>query len=188
MIVTIERECGCPGKEIGRRLAERLNMPFLDQRELEMRARAAGCYEELQTFLSEEPVNSLLYSIAAENGELLGRQPFAQLAALIPEESFVLLGRCGNVVFADRMDRTAVLLCGSEQFRDEKIAQYEGDTIRAAARTRRKKDREHASYYLYYTGKEWGSAKDYDLTLNCEKIGIEECVGLILDYVEKGKK
>lgn len=188
MVLTVEREYGCQGEKIGRRLAERLNVPFLDQDELEQRAKAEGCYEELQTFLSEEPVNSLLYSIAAENGELLGRQPFAQLAALIPEENFVLLGRCGNAVFESRPDRTAVLICGSDRFREEMIAKCEGGSMRAAARKRKKKDQEQASYYLYYTGKEWADAKDYDLTLNCEKIGIEECVGLILDYVEKSKR
>lgn len=185
MIVTVEREYGCGGEEISRGLAERLQIPLLNGEVLRERAEKAGCYEELQSFLEEEPVNSLLYSIAAETGEFLGRQPSEQIKRLIPEKNFILVGRCGNMIFADRADRVSVLIHGKKEDRAAAAAEKEGISDRAAHRKIQKYDEQRANFYRYYTGKDWGLASDYDLSLDGIRIGTQGCVEMILAFVEK---
>lgn len=185
MIVTVEREYGCGGEEIGRRLAERLQIPFLNGEILKQRAAEEGCYEEIQSFLEEEPVNSLLYSIAAEAGELLGRQPSEQLKQLIREPDFVLVGCCGNMIFSGRKDTVSVLIHGKKEERAAEVAAEEGISERAACRKIQKEDEKRDMFYRYYTGGEWGTASDFDLTLNGLKIGTEGCTEMILEFLER---
>lgn len=185
MIVTVEREYGCGGEEIGRRLAERLRIPFLNGEILEQRAVKEGCYEEIQSFLEEEPVNSLLYSIAAETGELLGKQPAKQLKALIPEPDFVLVGCCGSTIFAGAKDRVSVLIHGKKEERAATVAAKEGISERAALRKIQKEDENRGMFYRYYTGGVWGTASDFDLTLNGIKIGPEGCAEMILEFLKR---
>ena len=64
MIITIARQCGSGGHEIGRELASRLGMELYDRKKLEEEARKLGKYDENKEFFQEKAVNSLLYSIA----------------------------------------------------------------------------------------------------------------------------
>lgn len=185
MIVTVEREYGCGGEETGRRVAERLRIPFLNGEILKQRAAEEGCYEEIQSFLEEEPVNSLLYSIAAEAGELLGRQPAKQLKALIPETDFVLVGCCGSTVFVGQKDTVSVLIHGKKEERAAAVSAEEGIPERAAFRKIQKEDENRDMFYRYYTGGSWGIASDFDLTLNGIKIGPEGCTEMILEFLKR---
>ena len=63
MIITIARKCGCDADTIGRAVAEKYHLHFMDREAIAASAKEAGCYDEYEEFYSERPVNSLLYSI-----------------------------------------------------------------------------------------------------------------------------
>ena len=69
MIITIARKCGCDADSIGRAVAERYHLHFMDREAIAAGAKEAGCYDEYEEFYSERPVNSLLYSIVMETEE-----------------------------------------------------------------------------------------------------------------------
>lgn len=69
MIITIARKCGCDADSIGRAVAEKYHLHFMDREAIAAGAKEAGCYDEYEEFYSERPVNSLLYSIVMETEE-----------------------------------------------------------------------------------------------------------------------
>ena len=69
MIITIARKCGCDADTIGRAVAEKYHLHFMDREAIAASAKEAGCYDEYEEFYSERPVNSLLYSIVMETEE-----------------------------------------------------------------------------------------------------------------------
>ena len=69
MIITIARQCGSGGHEIGKELASRLGLELYDRKRLEEEARKIGKFDENKDFFREKAVNSLLYSIAVSYGE-----------------------------------------------------------------------------------------------------------------------
>ena len=78
LVITIARQYGSGGKKIGQELAKRLGIPFYGKDELMEIAKGKEDYEEVRSFYEEQPVNSLLYAIAMNQGESrAGRIPFA---------------------------------------------------------------------------------------------------------------
>ena len=76
-IITIGRQAGSGGREIGMRLAQRLGIPYYGRQELMEIAKGTPDYEEVQSFYEEQPVDDLLYAIATSNVEEdLGHIPF----------------------------------------------------------------------------------------------------------------
>ena len=69
MIITIARKCGCDADSIGRAVAEKYHLHFMNREAIAASAKEAGCYDEYEEFYSERPVNSLLYSIVMETEE-----------------------------------------------------------------------------------------------------------------------
>ena len=106
MIITIARKCGCDADTIGRAVAEKYHLHFMDREAIAAAAKEAGCYDEYEEFYSERPVNSLLYSIVMETEEdnVLHDTPARALTFIdrLPLEDgcegYVIQGRCGEVL------------------------------------------------------------------------------------------
>ena len=110
MIITIARKCGCDADSIGRAVAEKYHLHFMDREAIAAGAKEAGCYDEYEEFYSERPVNSLLYSIVMETEEdnVLHDTPGRALTFIdrLPLEDgcegYVIQGRCANFAFQGR--------------------------------------------------------------------------------------
>ena len=82
-IITIGRQAGSGGREIGMRLAQQLGIPYYGRQELMEIAKGTPDYEEVQSFYEEQPVDDLLYAIATSNVEEdLGHIPFRRIRQL----------------------------------------------------------------------------------------------------------
>ena len=100
--ITIGRQYGSGGKEVGRILAQKLGIPFYGKEELMKIAKDQPDYEEVRAFYEEQPVNSLLYAIAMEQGEnRTGKVPFRKIRELCGSKSCILIGRCGSYIFRE---------------------------------------------------------------------------------------
>ena len=112
MIITIARKCGCDADSIGRAIADKYGLKFLDKNAIAAQAKECGCYDEYEEFYGETPVNSLLYSIVMETEEdnVLYQTPAKALAFIDRLErkeddpGYAIQGRCGNYAFKQRDD------------------------------------------------------------------------------------
>ena len=186
MVITIGREYGSGGHETGRLLAKRLNLEFYDKVRLIEKTKELHCEEEMYSFLNEMPADSLLYSIAMEDtGHKPGSYPFRFLRKLAEQESFVLVGRCGNVALRECPDATSVFLYGRTEARIKRLELTQGMSEHAAQKAIRKTDLDRRRFHEYYGGEEWGLARKYQLCIDSTILGPEATAGLICDYLER---
>ena len=111
MIITIARQCGSGGHEIGKELASRLGLELYDRKKLEEEAKKLGKLDENKEFFQEKAVNSLLYSIAVSYGESNPMEKsFELIRELTQQKSAVIIGRCSGTIYANDPEATTVFL------------------------------------------------------------------------------
>ncbi len=197
-IITISRQFGSGGREIGKRLAEELQIPFYDKELIEIAAKESGINAEL--FEDEKYHTSKGYYLLGAIGYTLGT-PLSSIAEmslndklfLVQSEaikhiakqgSCVLIGRCADYVLSETKDVLSVFIHADMPYRKKHaIHSYEVDETDIDASIR-KIDKRRANYYNYYTDRTWGNADNYDIVLNAGKFGIEGCVKLLKELVE----
>lgn len=187
MIITIARECGCYGDEIGQIIAKQLKIPLYNKKALTKLAEEKGVLERYPDYLGEKSAGTMLSVIAEDDGEesVVHKIPAKALKELIQEESFVLIGRAGNYAFRNDKNAVRVFLSGEKEARiahlmeTHKISKREAKAIIEKTESRRKE------YHTYYTGESWGYAANYDLCINDTRFGIEGTAEIILKYVQE---
>lgn len=199
-IITIGRQYGSAGREIGSKLAEKLGIKFYDHELLDRAAKDSGICQELFENHDEKPTNSFLYSLvmdtyslgyasAALSGMPINHKVFlAQFNAIkkIAEEGpCVMVGRCADYALDDNPNLISVFIYGDKDARIRRIARKYDFTDAKAKDVIQKTDKQRASYYNYYTNKRWGDISSYDLCINSTVLGIDETVDLIYDYIQK---
>lgn len=195
MIITIARKCGCDADSIGRAVAEKYHLYFMDREAIAAGAKEAGCYDEYEEFYSERPVNSLLYSIVMETEEdnVLHDTPARALTFIdrLPLEDgcegYVIQGRCANFAFQGRDDVVSVFLTANDAFCVDTVADTHGVSARKAKTVVRETNDRRKTYHKYYTGQEWGQAENYDLCLNVAKLGVDGVIAMIDSFIQNRK-
>lgn len=199
LIITIGRQYGSGGREIGRKLALRLGIPFYDRDLISRAAKKSGFSEDLFEQLDKRATNSLLYSLTmfgstGLNGMSLTDQLFLAQANIIREIAdsgpAVLVGRCADHVLREYENRFDFFITGSLDDRLQRIQTHDdyelsGKSPRAALE---KMDKQRSTYYNYYTGKVWGKSDHYDLCIDAGRLGVENSIEVILAYVNALKK
>ena len=99
----------------------------------------------------------------------------------------VIVGRAADYVLRDYPGVVRVFIHAPADFRRARVMEVYGDTAAQAARSIRRSDKARASYYRHISGRRWGEAGNYELTLD-SSAGIEECADLIADYVRSLQK
>ena len=180
-VITIGREFGSGGHEIGMKLAEKLGIKCYDKELLQVAAKESGLCEELFASQDEKPTNSFLYSLVMDTYSLgysnsyvdmpinhkVFLAQFDAIKKLAAKESCVIVGRCADYALED----------DPYELNDSKAA----DLIQ-------KTDKKRASYYNYYSSKKWGEAKSYDLCIDSGLVGIDGAIELILKFIELKEK
>lgn len=183
MIITIARECGSDGYTVGKILAEKYQIPLYNRTVLIQLAKEKGIYERMPNFFAENPVSSLLYAIASGEGMTnLGQVPLTALKETIGNQDCILIGRCGNYVFADRQDCCRVFLHGEQKLRTEKMMEVKGISRKKAEELVKHTDERRASFHKYYTGQVWGMAQNYDICLNSVELKAEKTAEMVVQY------
>lgn len=199
MIITIGRQYGSAGLEIGKKLAEELGVNLYDKEMLKRAAKESGLCEELFETHDEKPTNSFLYSLVMDTYSLgyssssyadmpinhkVFLAQFDAIKKIADEGPCVMVGRCADYALEDRKDVINVFIYADMDQKIRRIAQKYDLTDAKAKDIIIKTDKKRASYYNYYTNKEWGDAKGYDLCLNSGKLGVYGTVKAILEYIK----
>ena len=198
MVITVGRQYGSGGREIGTMLAERLSIAYYDDLLLKKAAQESGLCEELFHSFDERP-KSFLYSIALDpysfsmnhitpKGSIEQQVYLATydtIKKLAEEGSCVLIGRCADYALKDRDDVVNIFITAPLESRIERVARRNNISPEEAKERIRKTDKSRASYYNYYSSKEWGDAKSYDLCINSSLLGVEGTVDLLESLVRQ---
>ncbi len=197
-VITIGREFGSGGHEIGMKLAEKLGIKCYDKELLEHAANDSGICKELFEHHDEKPTNSFLYSLVMDtysfgysssgfsdmpmNHKIFLAQ-FDAIKKLAGEGPCVMVGRCADYALADWNDCFSIFVHADLDWRINRIASKHGKTPKEAKDMITKTDKSRASYYNYYTNKKWGSADSYNLCLDSSKLGIDGTAKAIIEAI-----
>lgn len=188
VIVTIAREHGSSGKQIGKLAAEKLGIPFYYKEMTALAAQESGLDREFisdinrnspemlqELYLSTKPVQ---HAIAAQN----------KIITRIAEGgSCLIVGRAADYVLRDHQDIVRIFIYAPEKYRVERVMQVYGDTLEQAQKNLRRSDDARSAYYHSISGNDWGDFRHYDLMLD-SSIGVEESVRVIVDYIRAAEK
>lgn len=198
-IITISRQFGSGGREIGKKIAEQLDIPFYDKELIEIAAKESGMDEEL--FVEDDERISKGFHLLGALGYSLGGPLSAMteltlndrlfiiqsevIKSLAEKGSCVIVGRCADYVLQDRKDVLNVYIHANMKDRIERsIHSYEVDE-RDIERSVKKIDKRRANYYEYYTDRKWGRAENYDISINSSTFGIDGSVEIIKTLAKK---
>ena len=183
MIITIARECGCYGDLIGKKLGEKLGIPVYDKKSVTQMAKEAGIYSKYPNFFSEKQANEFLAAIISDECETVKDTPRKALSAVIKDESFLLIGRCGNFAYGTDHNVLRIFLSGNRQIRVGNIMKKHNVNVREAEKTVDSTDERRAAYHKYYTDETWGYAGNYDLCLDACRLGVDGVIDLSLIHI-----
>ena len=198
-IITIGRQFGSAGREIGRVVAKHLDIKLYDKEMLNRAAQESGLCKELFETHDEKPTNSFLYSLVMDTYSLgyssgsytdmpLNHKVFlAQFDAIkkiAKAGPCVLVGRCADYALEDNPELLSVFIHADMDARIRRIARDFDLTDAKAKDMIRKTDKQRSSYYNYYTNKRWGDANSYQFCLDSSKLGIEGTVDAIIKLIE----
>ena len=202
-IITIGRQCGSAGHDIGRQLAEHFGIKCYDTELLTRAAKESGFCEEMIQNHDERPTNSFLYNLVMDtysfgyNASSFVDMPishkvflaqFDTIKKIADEGPCVIVGRCADYALSEYKNCLKLFIYGDEA---TKIARIRGkfDVSESKAKDMMiKKDKQRQSYYNYYSSKKWGRADSYDLCINSSILGVEGTVHLIIQYIEDFEK
>ncbi len=201
IVISIGRQFGSGGKEIGMKLAEKLKIHCYDSELLSLAARESGFCEEVIRTNDEKPVNSFIYNLVMDTYSMTGYSSapfvdmptnhkvflaqFDMIKALAKKEPCVIIGRCADYVLDDDPNCVSIFVHAPISFRSTRVANIvKANGARKVDDYIKKMDKQRSNYYSYYTSKKWGDAKSYDLTLDSSVLGIDKTVDVIIAYLK----
>ncbi len=198
-IITIGREFGSAGREIGEKLADSFGITCYDKELLARAAKDSGFCEEVFEHHDERPTSSFLYNLVMDtysfgyNAASYVDMPishkvflaqFDSIKKLASEGPCVIVGRCADYALADFDNVIRLFIHADMDSRIKRISEKYNVSPDKAKDMIVKKDKQRASYYNYYSTSKWGYSDSYDLSINSAKLGIDGTVNLIRQYVE----
>ncbi len=195
VIITVGRQFGSGGHEVGRRLAAELGVKLYDKELLKLVAQESNICEAVLQDYDEKPTNSLLYSIVMDVypsmnyvGNTLSQKiyqaQYDTIRKLGEGASCVIVGRAADYILRDNPRLLSVFIHASMKYRVDRIREYEHISPEKAEDMIKQADKKRASFYNFQTEKKWGTAAAYNLSLDTSDIGIEGCVKVIEQYLE----
>lgn len=201
LIITIARQYGSGGREIGEKVAAALGIPLYDKEIIKDVAAQGELHVDVIKKSEETAANSLLYTLAMGSNVFGASMAFGYKMPLndklfilqsdiikgyAKEGSCVIIGRCADYVLRDESNILRIFVFGDLDHRKERVMQRHPDVTNAqVVDIINKTDKRRSSYYNFYTGQKWGKFDNYDLTVNSSTLGIDGVVNSIVDIAKK---
>nr|WP_297708982.1 cytidylate kinase-like family protein [uncultured Butyrivibrio sp.] len=200
-IITIGRQFGSGGREIGEKVAAKYGIKCYDKELLSRAAKESGFCEEMIQNHDERPTNSFLYNLVMDtysfgyNASSFVDMPishkvflaqFDTIKKIAEDGPCVIVGRCADYALSEYDNVLNIFIHADEDTKIKRIKERFEDvkTDDQARDMMNKKDKQRQSYYNYYSSKKWGRADSYDLTINSSILGIDGTVKFITQYIE----
>jgi cytidylate kinase len=198
-VIAITRTCGSGGTIIGKMLSKDLGINMYDKELLRLASDDSGINEALFANADEDVKNSLLYKVSKKiyNGELIPPEnhDFTSndnlfnyqakiLRELVKSESYVVIGRCADYILKDNPNVFKIFIHASDEYCIKNEMNIFGFSEKDAIKEIKKLDKYRSNYYYYHTGEKWENVKNYDLCLDTSKLGFDNCVKYIKEYIK----
>ena len=200
-VVTFARGFGTGGKEIASKLAKELGIHCYENRILTLASQMSGLDEKLFQEVNEKVrsnggFSSFLKGLPRAKSYISRNEKFVSddklfeyqkqiIENLADTESCVIVGKCADYILRGRPNIVSIYIEAPRDFCVKRTMEHMGVTEDVAIATIVHTDKFRADYYKYYThGNYWTNPVNYDLTINSEKVGIEDSVKLIKDYMK----
>jgi len=202
-IITISRQFGSGGREIGAKLAEKLGIPFYDNELITRAARETGFAEAAFENAERKASNSLLYSLAmgmnSYGGQEIGfthlsldDQIFLAQSKVIhkvaSEGPCIIVGRCADYVLRDFDQVVNIFIWADLKARKKRAINLYHLEENKAEEEILKTDKRRANYYNYHSNEKWGKAENYHLSIRSDYVGIDNSTDCILRFLECGER
>ena len=199
-VVTFARGFGTGGKEIASRLAKELGIHCYENRILTLAAQLSGLDEKLfqegnEKIRDHGGFSSFLRGLPRSRNYISRNETFVSddtlfsyqkqiIENLADTESCVIVGKCADWVLRGRPNVVSIYIEAPRPFCVQRTIEHMGVTEEVANATIEHTDKYRADYYEYYThGNYWTNPVNYDMTLNSERVGVDNCVKLIRQYL-----
>ena len=199
-VVTFARGFGSGGKEIASLLAKDLGIHCYENRILTLASQLSGLDENLFNAVNEKirtngGFSGFLRGLPRSKNYIAKNEKFVSddklfeyqceiINSLADQESCVIVPKCADDVLKGRDNVVSVYIEAPRAFCLQRTIEHMGVTPEVANATITQTDKYRADYYAYYThGNYWTNPVNYDMTLNSERVGIENCVKVIEDYL-----
>ncbi len=198
-IITISREFGSGGRTIGHKVAEALGIPFYDKELVEHIALESGFAPKFVEEHGEHSPGKSLFSYAfapqgvpgVMNGlstaDFLWNIQCNVILQLADKGPCVIVGRNADYILKDREDCLHAYIHADLPFRADRIVRLYGESEKSPEARLQEKDKRRRVNYQHYTGRNWGTAQNYDVCLNSSTIGIDACADIIVSMVKNSK-
>lgn len=199
-VITIGRQYGSLGHEIGERVAELFDIKYYDKAILTEAAKHSGICEEMLKIHDETATNSFLYNLVMDNysfgistlpnmdmpiSQKVFMAQYNTIQKLAQESPCVIVGRCADYVLQDNKNTVRIFIYCDFEERVKRVMEQNNLSDSKARELIRSKDKQRSSYYNYYSSKKWGKAESYDLCIDSSLLGIEGTAIFIKDFVER---
>lgn len=199
-VITISRQFGSGGHEVGEKLARQLDVPFYDKALIAMAAKQSGLSEEVFASADEKASSSLLYSMVMGSYSFGARVPginempindklFLIQSDIIKkaaeEGPCVIIGRCADYILREHGNCMNVFIHASKEDRVRRSVAKKDCEERKAADFVTKKDKQRANYYNFYSNKRWDDLQNYDITIDTSRFTVDEAVELLMDAAKR---
>lgn len=201
IIITIARQYGSGGREIGEKVAKILGIPLYDKELITEAASRGSLNETVIKNAEESAANSLLYTLAMGSNMLgttmhfgykmpLNDKLFILQSEVIKEYaqngSCVIIGRCADYVLRDEENILRLFIYGDLEHRKARIAERHPEIKSSQIiDVMNKTDKRRSTYYNFYTGNKWGKYDNYDMAINSSTLGIEATAEMIAAAAKK---
>ena len=201
IIITIARQYGSGGREIGERVAAALDIPIYDKELITQVASKGNLNEEVIRNAEESAANSLLYTLAMGSNTLGAAMHFGYKMPLndklfilqsevireyAKEGSGVYIGRCADYVLREEPCILRLFIYGDLEHRQARVKERHPEVKSSQIiDVINKTDKRRSTYYNFYTGNKWGKFDNYDLAINSSTLGIEGTAELISNLARR---
>ncbi len=195
-IITISREFGSGGRTIGHQVAEALGIPFYDKELVDQVALESGFAPKFVEEHGEHSPGSSIFSYAfASHGtpgvmnglstaDFLWNIQCGVILQLAEQGPCVIVGRNADYILKDRPDVLHAFIYADKEFRADRIVRLYGESEKSPMTRLNEKDKRRKVNYQHYTGRTWGKAHNYDISLNSGILGIETCADILVKLMK----
>lgn len=195
IVITIGREYGSGGHQIGEMIAKELGFVFYDSALIELSAKESGFTPEYVKEHEQKLTSQLLLELYQQNYVYVSDEmpPLDSLfmiqskivRGISSKESCVIVGRCADFILKGHQHYFSVFIHANQETRMQRAVEEYGIAPEKALESINQKDKERSNYCKFYTHKNWGEARNYDLCIDSSLLGIDNSAHLIIDVLKR---
>lgn len=182
LIITINRENGSGGRYIGELLAKKLNIKCYNNELLTELLKQTK--EKIEDNNDEIKEKGRMYFAGIETNTKIFNAQSKIIKEIAKKESCVIIGRCADFVLKDHQNKISIFIHAPLGSRIERITRRKEHSIVNAEKEITKEDKARGNYYNYYTGQNWIDVRNYDITIDTSKTGLDGAVLVLEKYIK----